>query len=74
MEKELRDLKGRGHFPIPTITLNGARIENPHQIRKFLEAVDEEMVHIITTVKESERNYEKEKNGCQNQRTTDENN
>ena len=61
MEKELRGLKGRGHFPIPNITPNSARIENPHQIRKFLEAVDKEMVHIITTLRESERNYEKEK-------------
>ena len=61
MEKELRSLKGRGHFPKPTITPHGTRIENPHQIRKTLEAVDEEIAHIITTVRESERNYEKEK-------------
>ena len=40
---------------------NGARIKNPHHLRKFLEAVDEEMVHILTTLRESERNYEKEK-------------
>ena len=61
MEKELRSLKGRGHFPIPTITPHGTRIENPHQVSQTLEAVDEEMVHILTTVRESERNYEKEK-------------
>ena len=61
MEKELRGLKGRGHFKIPTITPNGARIKTPHHIKKFLEAVDEEMIHIITTIRESERNYEKEK-------------
>ena len=61
MEKELRGLKGRGHFQISTITPHGARVETPHHINKFLEAVDEEMVHIITTVRESERNYEKEK-------------
>ena len=61
MEKELRGLKGRGHFPIPTITPHGARVETPNHINKFLEAVDQEMAHIITTVRECERNYEKEK-------------
>ena len=61
MEKELRSLKGRGHFSIPTITPHGARIENPHQVRKTLESVDEEVVQILTTVRESERIYEKEK-------------
>ena len=61
MEKELRSLKGRGHFPIPAITPHFTRIENPHHIRKTLEAVDEEVVQILTTVRESERTYEKEK-------------
>ena len=61
MEKDLRSLKDREHFPIPTITPHGTRIENPHQVSQTLEAVDEEMVHILTTVRESERNYEKEK-------------
>ena len=37
MEKQLRGLKGRGHFPIPTITPHGARIETPYHINKFLE-------------------------------------
>ena len=36
MEKEL---KGKGHFPIPKITPKGARIKNPHHVRKTLEAV-----------------------------------
>ena len=61
MEKELRSFKDRGHFPMPTITPQCARIENSHQIRKTLEAVDEEIAHIIATVRESERNNEKKK-------------
>ena len=61
MEKELRGLKGRGHFPIPNIMPHGTRVETPHHIIKFLEAVDEEIVHIVTTVRESDRDYEKEK-------------
>ena len=61
MEKELRNLKGRGHFPVPTILPHGMRIENPQQVRKTLESVDEEVVQILTAVRESERIYEKEK-------------
>ena len=61
MEKELRSFEDRGHFPMPTITPQGARIENPNQIRKTLEAVDEEIAHIIATVRESKRSYEKKK-------------
>ena len=38
----------------------GTRIGNPHQLRKTLEAVDEEAVQMLTKIRESERNYEKE--------------
>ena len=58
MEKEL---KGKGHFPIPKITPKGTRIKNPHHVRKTLEAVDEEVVQILNTIKESKRIHEKEK-------------
>ena len=58
MEKEL---KGRGHFPIPAITPHGIRIKNLQQVRKTLKSVDEEVVQILTAVRESERIYEKEK-------------
>ena len=61
MEKQLRSLKGRGHFPLLTITPHSTRIKNPYQIRKTLEALDEEIAHILTTVRESERNYGKAK-------------
>ena len=59
MERELRGLKNRGHFPIPTITPQGTKIENLQQARKTLEAVDKEMVGIITRIRESERAYKK---------------
>ena len=61
MEKELRGLKGRGHFPVPTITLHGTKVDNPHHMNKFLEEVDGEIVNIITTVRKSDRDYAKEK-------------
>ena len=59
MEKELRNIEGRGNFPIPTITLHDTKIDNSQQSRKILEAVDKEIVRILTTVKESELAYQK---------------
>ena len=61
MEKELRSLKGKGHFLIPKITPKGTRIEKPHHVRKTLEAVDKEVVQMLNTIKENERIHEKEK-------------
>ena len=59
MEKELRNIKIRGNFPIHTITLCDTKIDNSQQSRKILEAVDKELVRILTTVKESELAYQK---------------
>ena len=61
MEKELRIIKNRGHFPVPEITPQGTKIENTKDIDKVLEAVDREVVEMITAVRESKQNYEKEK-------------
>ena len=60
MEKELRNIKGRGHFPIPTITPHNTKIENHQQSRKTLEAVDKKLIRILNAVKESGNTYEKE--------------
>ena len=68
MEKELRNLKGKGHFPIPKITPHGIIIDNPQHARKTLDTVDEELVQILNIIRESERKYEKR--GSQTQRTT----
>ena len=67
MEKELRSLKGRGHFPIPTITPQGSKIKSSHQARKTLKAVDEEITRIARTITESERAYEKEQEEAKQQ-------
>ena len=61
MEKELRIIKNRGHFPVPEITPQGTKIENTKDIDKALEAVDKDVVEMITGVRESEWNYEEEK-------------
>ena len=59
MERELRGLKDRGHFPLPTITPQGTKIKNSYQARKILEAVDDEIVRIANTIRENEKAYEK---------------
>ena len=40
MEKELRLINNRGHFPVPKITPQGTEIENNNSIDNILEAVD----------------------------------
>ena len=55
IERELRNLKNRGHFPIPTIIPQGTKIRNPQHTKRVLEAVDEEMVEIFTRVRENEK-------------------
>ena len=66
MEKELRIIKNRGHFPVPEITPQGTKIKNTKDIDKVLEAVDKEVVEMLTAVRESELNYEKEKEEARN--------
>ena len=61
MENELRNLKGRGHFPIPKMTSQGIRIESQHLAKKTLDAVDRELTEILKNIRESEERYEKEK-------------
>ena len=58
MEKELRIIKNRGHFPIPTITPQGTKIETTHDLKKALEAVDIEVTEMMKAVRQSEENYE----------------
>ena len=59
MERELRGLKNRGHFPIPTITPQHTKIGNPQQAKRVLDAVDEEMVEILIGIRENEKAYKK---------------
>ena len=60
MEKELRIIKNRGHFPVPLITSQGNKTETSHDKDKVLEAVNEEVTEMLNAVKQSEENYERE--------------
>ena len=60
MEKELRIIKNRGHFPVPLITPQGIKIETLQDKKKVLDAVDTEITEMIKAVRESKENYERE--------------
>ena len=66
MEKELRIIKNRGHFPVPLITPQGTKIETPQDKDKVLEAVDTEVMEMIKAVRESEEIYEREQEEARN--------
>ena len=66
MEKDLRIIKNRGHFPIPTITPQGTKIETTHDLDKVLEAVDIEVTEMMKAVRQSEENYEREQEQAKN--------
>ena len=59
MERELRAIKNRGHFPIPTSMPQGTKIENPQQAKGILKVVEEEIIEITTRIRESKKAYEK---------------
>ena len=60
MEKKLRIIKNRGHFPVLLITPQGIKIETLQDKKKVLDAVDMEITEMIKAVRESEENYERE--------------
>ena len=51
MEKGLRKIKNRGHFPIPTITPQGTKIETMQDRDKALDEVDVEVTEMIKAVR-----------------------
>ena len=69
MEKELRIVKNRGHFPIPTIMPQSTKIETTHDLEKALEAVNKEVTEMIKVVNH-EREQEQAKNRDEQLRLT----
>ena len=66
MEKELRIIKNRGHFPVQQIIPQGTKIETNHDKNKVIEAVYKEVIEIIKAVRENEEIYEKEQEEARN--------
>ena len=66
MEKELRIIKNRGHFPVPKITLQGIKIETTKDKEEVLKAVDAEKVEMLKAIRKSEENYKREQEEAKN--------
>ena len=60
MEKELRIIKNRGHFPLPTITPQDTKIETAQDMDQALDAVNEEITEMLNAVRQSEMDYARE--------------
>ena len=66
MEKELRVIGNRGHFPVPKITPRGMKIETTKDKDQVLQAVDAELEEMIIAVRKSEENYKREQEEAKN--------
>ena len=64
MDKELRIIGNRGHFPVPKFTkfkIHTMKIETTKDKDRVLQAVDTEVEDMLTAVKRSEEIYERER-------------
>ena len=60
MEKELRLIKNRGYFPVPQLAPEECKIETIQDKEVLLTEIDEIVVEMLNTIKESEENYKRE--------------
>ena len=60
MEKELREIKNRGYFPVPHLAPRECKIETIQDKEILIKEIDEIAVEMLTTIGESEENYKKE--------------
>ena len=66
MEKELRLIKNRGHFPAPYLAPRECKIETIQEA--LIKEIDEVAVEMLTAIRESEENQKKRAGTGQNQR------
>ena len=59
MEKELRLIKSRGYFPVPQLAPRECKIETIQDKEILIKEIDE-IVEMLTAIRESEENYKKE--------------
>ena len=60
MEKELRSIKNRGHFPVPQLAPEECNIETIQEKEVLLSEIDEIVVEMLNAIKESEEKYKRE--------------
>ena len=60
IEKELRSIKNRGYFPVPQLAPEECKIETIQDKKVLLTEIDEIVVEMLNTIKESEENHKRE--------------
>ena len=60
MEKELREIKNRGYFPVTHLAPRECKIETIQDKEILIKEIDEIAVEILTAIGESKENYKKE--------------
>ena len=60
MEKELREIKNNGYFPVPHLAPRECKIETIQDKEILIKEIDEIAVERLTAIGESEENYKKE--------------
>ena len=60
MEKELRSIKTRGHFPVPQLAPEECKIETIQDKEVLMREIDEIAVEMLNAIKESAENYKRE--------------
>ena len=66
MEKELRKIRNRGEFPVPTFTPHSIRIVNTKDKDRALTQVNRECEDILRAVRRNEEKYRKEQEEAKN--------
>ena len=61
MEREVRSIKNRGYFPVPQLTPRECKIETIQDKEILMKDIDETVVEMLNTIKESEENYIRER-------------
>ena len=66
MEKELRKIRNRGEFPIPTFTPDGVKIETTQDKDRVLTQVNREVEDMLKVIRRNEEKYEKKQEEAKN--------
>ena len=62
MEKELREIKNRGYFPVPQLAPGECKIETIQDKEILIKEIDEIAVEMLTAIRESKKITKKSRN------------
>ena len=66
MEKELRKIRNRGEFPVPTFMPDGVKIKTTQDKDRVLTQVDREVEDMLKAIRKNEQKYEREQEEAKN--------